>query len=56
MKKIALTLTIFFGFSIASYACQAAWDNIEYEVEQFGPFDNWHDALEAMQEWIEISC
>ena len=56
MKKITLTLIFILGYSITSFACDAAWKNLLYEVEQFGKFDTYEEAMEAFIQWHEISC
>jgi len=56
MRKIALTLALVMGVSIASYACQAAYDNLVYEIETFGHFDTWGELLVAYNDWVSVSC
>ena len=56
MKKIALTLTLFIGLTAASYACQAAYENLLFEIDQHGNFDSWEELEEAYDDWVDVSC
>ena len=56
MKKLALTCVLFFGISIASYACDAARAGMKLEVETFGKFESAKEMFEAWEAWVDVAC
>tara|TARA_R110002074_G_scaffold130587_2_gene272406 strand:- start:131 stop:301 length:171 start_codon:yes stop_codon:yes gene_type:complete len=56
MKKIGLTLVLFLGISIASYACEAAFEGLKLEVQTFGKFETAKEVYEAYAAWVEVAC
>ena len=56
MKKIGLTLVLFLGISIASYACEAARQGLKLEVDTFGKFSSFEDFAEAWEAWVDVAC
>jgi len=56
MKKLGLTCALFFGITIASYACENARKGMKKEVETFGKFDSAEKMFEAWDAWVKVAC
>ena len=53
MKKIGLTLVLFLGISIASYACEAAFEGLKLEVQTFGKFETAKRFMKLMRHGLK---
>lgn len=47
---------MFVVFTIASYACQAAYENLMWEIDNYGHFDSWEELEDAYNDWVDVSC